>query len=206
MDAAVERPDWELSLTELMSRYAAYLAGLAWKWKRRFPQAEFDDLLAEAQVGFLIAFPKYQRERHLKFTAYATWWAVKRMQAYVRNTLSRGVKVPESGQYERFSTIEMKRQHHPTYHPGDGEFADEWWTGVLAALPNERDREMIRAMFEDDLVCREIGERYGISRNRANFILLRSLETIRRRQPHLESQIVCAGRATGQRTYSADAK
>ena len=59
------------------------------------------------------------------------------------------------------------------------------WTGWLAELP-QRQHEIVRMRFEEDLTQGQIAERCGISQMHVSRLLRRSLEDLRvmsRRQP-----------------------
>lgn len=46
-----------------------------------------DDLVQEGQIGLLLAAKKFEPERGLRFSTYATWWARAAMQDYVHRNL-----------------------------------------------------------------------------------------------------------------------
>lgn len=192
-----DRNDADLTDVELLEKHDQYAWFIATKWHRRYPNAELDDLYGEAVLGFLEAAKRYDRERGIRFSSYATCYAEKYIRLYVANVEARGVRFPEHRLIQAIGvmSINMSRtsgysdnwvMHIPDRTPPDhGWTADEqWWCDALECIPSRRDREIVLRWAFGEKLC-ELAERFGLSKERARQIRNRGLVLIRRHNPRL---------------------
>jgi len=71
----------EAALHELINAYGRLVAGMAVKFRNYgLPVA---DLIQEGNVGLMQAASRFEPERELRFSTYATWWVRSAMQDYI---------------------------------------------------------------------------------------------------------------------------
>src|SRR5690606_3118596 len=71
----------EAALHELVRAYARLVAGMAARFRNYgLPSG---DLLQEGNVGLLQAAARFEPERGVRFSTYATWWVRSAMQDYI---------------------------------------------------------------------------------------------------------------------------
>lgn len=71
----------EKSLHKLINAYARLVIAMASKFRHYgLPQA---DLVQEGNVGLMLAARRFDPERDIRFSTYATWWVKAQMQDYV---------------------------------------------------------------------------------------------------------------------------
>ncbi|MFN4089606.1 MAG: RNA polymerase factor sigma-32 [Alphaproteobacteria bacterium] len=73
--------DDEAALHELVRSYARLVAGMAARFRNYGLPA--GDLLQEGNVGLLQAAARFEPERGVRFSTYATWWVRSAMQDYI---------------------------------------------------------------------------------------------------------------------------
>ena len=192
-----DRRDQELTRDELLEKYAAYTHSIARRWQLAYPLAEYEDLHAETLRGFVEAATRYDRAGTNTFGTYATFWARRYLQAYVHNTLARGMHVPTTLGLTSVGVVSMSGAARdmdndlPVPHP-EGEPAFEggesWWEHTLAVIPEPRDRWIVRAWAEGVTLTR-MGEHLGLSKERVRQLKLRAMQRIRAHRPELQNQL-----------------
>ena len=71
----------EVALHELINAYGRLVAGMAVKFRNYgLPVA---DLIQEGNVGLMQAASRFEPERELRFSTYASWWVRSAMQDYI---------------------------------------------------------------------------------------------------------------------------
>ena len=71
----------EAALHELINAYGRLVAGMAVKFRNYgLPVA---DLIQEGNVGLMQAARRFEPERELRFSTYASWWVRSAMQDYI---------------------------------------------------------------------------------------------------------------------------
>jgi RNA polymerase sigma-32 factor len=71
----------ELALHELITSYGRLVAGMAVKFRNYgLPLA---DLIQEGNVGLMQAAARFEPERDIRFSTYASWWVRSAMQDYI---------------------------------------------------------------------------------------------------------------------------
>jgi len=71
----------EVALHELINAYGRLVAGMAVKFRNYgLPIA---DLIQEGNVGLMQAASRFEPERELRFSTYASWWVRSAMQDYI---------------------------------------------------------------------------------------------------------------------------
>jgi len=73
--------DDEVALHELVTAYTRLVAGMASRY--RHYGLPIGDLIQEGNVGLMQAAARFEPERAVRFSTYATWWVRSAMQDYV---------------------------------------------------------------------------------------------------------------------------
>jgi RNA polymerase sigma-32 factor len=71
----------EAALHELITAYGRLVAGMAVKFRNY--GLPISDLMQEGNVGLMQAASRFEPERDLRFSTYASWWARAAMQDYI---------------------------------------------------------------------------------------------------------------------------
>lgn len=75
----------EEALNELIVAHGRLVVRIAWKFKAS--GLPIDDLIQEGNVGLMDAAERFDTERNVRFSTYASWWIVAAIQNYIlRNT------------------------------------------------------------------------------------------------------------------------
>lgn len=193
--------DTLLTTDELLHKYIGFAHSIAAKWKRRHPQAEYDDLHAEVTLGFVEAAQRYDRSRGFAFTTYAAWYALKNVQLFVSGSASRGFHVPGVKKEHMMPYIAVTSLHECNARDGDEyvvavaqpedkrfDGGEEWWANVLRVLPNRRDR-LIVLLWSHGSTLAEMADSLGLSKERVRQCKEKALVQLRKRKPDLCDEI-----------------
>ena len=148
--------------------------GLAWSVALRWRRSGLDveDLAQVGMLGLMKAARAFDPERG-QFSTFATWW--------IRSAIGRAAeKALRPGGLARLDALDREAVDDAD-GPADDMIAVETaaavW-GAVDALP-EKDREVIRARFEEGVSQSRIGERLGVTRTRAYQREKRAVERLR---------------------------
>jgi len=83
---------------ELVEKYLPFAFKVAAAWQRRNPSILIDDLVQEANIGLMTAADKFDPERELAFTTYATWWVNSTCQRWIKDNSKGAIRVPSNAQ------------------------------------------------------------------------------------------------------------
>ncbi len=139
---------------------------------------EFEELVAAGNVGLCVASMKYEEDRNVRFTTYASFWIKREILASIRdNRLVRITRrVPHGWALPIWQAAQSRQEYtlsrgeydfDPVDHRDDGrhEEAAEVRDLVSKYVDAGRDREIMRLRL-DGCTLKEIGRRFGISRER----------------------------------------
>lgn len=74
--------------TKELEKYEPLVLSLAKKYKTFFPSIEIDELISEGRTALLEASLKYDPSKKTKFSTYAWFRIVKKMQAYISKNIN----------------------------------------------------------------------------------------------------------------------
>jgi RNA polymerase sigma factor (sigma-70 family) len=177
----------------LLATWEAYAWKLAIRWKRKNPAIDLEDLHGEVRMGFVEAARRWEPDRGLQFSTYATWWGDRYARDLVRREAARGMHVPQHegikaldvwdidvrtpGQDDRPLSLAVAPE--PEWRP---EFPADFWERIERVL-TAKQYEVIRLHFRDGLALVEIGRRLGVSRGYAWMMLRHAIPKLRDRLP-----------------------
>ena len=72
--AALIEEDSDSARNKLFNHHINLVNWYAWKYKRKYPHMEMEDLIQEGMIGLWRAIQKYDPDRNTKLTTYASWW------------------------------------------------------------------------------------------------------------------------------------
>lgn len=161
--------------------------------------ARFDDLVQEGSVGLMKAVEHFDPKKNVRFATYAVWW----IRAYITRYLKDNRSQVRGGEYERLSMRDVSLDT-PMDDENDGTFLDrlsdeaplmeesfflsERDTEVQAALSKVRRRigdmgwDILQERLTQDKprTLEELGERWGVSRERVRQVELRTKDFLAR--------------------------
>lgn len=188
MTAHQDRHDSTLTRDELLEKYADYARQIAWKWQRRCPQAEYEDLHSEVMLGFISAANRFDRSRNLTFGTFATWWALRYVRLYIANVLSRGAHATRGARGPGVVSLETLGTEPLIPQPEAGPtFGEEWWRDALDAVTCERSRRIVRG-WSEGVKPGALAKVLGVSPRRVLAIRMNAFAAIRRHRPQLAEQ------------------
>lgn len=161
--------------------------------------ARFDDLVQEGSVGLMKAVEHFDPKKNVRFATYAVWW----IRAYITRYLKDNRSQVRGGEYERLSMRDVSLDM-PMDDENDGTFLDrlsdesplmeesflasERDVEVQAALSKVRRRigdmgwDILQERLTQDKprTLEELGERWGVSRERVRQVELRTKDFLAR--------------------------
>lgn len=177
---------------ELARHNLAFVVAVAKKYAHRGP-ARLDDLVQEGNVGLMKAIEHFDTKKNVRFATYAVWW----IRAYITRYLKDNRSQVRGGESERGVMADFSLDV-TVEDDGDATFLDRLEdTGPMPdeqALSAEQDEEInaalqrVRRRIGDlgwDIVqerltqdkpttLEEIGERWGVSRERVRQVELKT--------------------------------
>lgn len=140
---------------------------------------EFEDLMAAGNEGLMEAVKRYDPEKG-KFSTYAVYWIRAKIFRYIQS--HRVVNEPPNIQDENIREGRDSAVVIESYvdwqipQADDGcDIHDSLFCEQLLSHLNERDREIMKLRYYDNLLPGEIAEMVGLTRQGIDFILERGL-------------------------------
>lgn len=169
----------------------AFVVAVAKKFAHR--SARLDDLIQEGNVGLMKAIEHFDPKKNVRFATYAVWW----IRAYITRYLKDNRSQVRGGEAERgvmadFSldasidedgeTTFLERVEEPSAGPQDLYISQEQDTEVQAALAKVRKRigdlgwDIVQERLTQDKprTLEELGQRWGVSRERVRQVELKT--------------------------------
>jgi len=180
------------SARELLARSnLAFVVAVAKKFSHR--GARLDDLIQEGNVGLMKAIEHFDPKKNVRFATYAVWW----IRAYITRYLKDNRSQVRGGEHERESmadfsldnTIEegsdstfLERLEDPGPSPQENYLHVEQDQGVQEALLKVKKRigdlgwDILQERLTQDKprTLEELGQRWGVSRERVRQVELRT--------------------------------
>lgn len=146
-----------------------------WARRRCHNVTDYDERETVAVNGLILAAQRYDPERGVRFTTYATYWLRRALQGS-RDPVRRACKVVAC-------TERLLREQGRL-----GSMADPVWlllvrdfaTRALRVLP-ERERTVVVLTYWEQLTTRQIGERLGLSQPRVVALHRDAIQRMRRK-------------------------
>jgi RNA polymerase primary sigma factor len=180
----------------LVQHNLAFVVAVARKQRRGTLRLE--DLVQEGNMGLLRAVEKFDPEAGTRFSTYAVWW----IRAYVGKYLkeARSAVRPMSGTVAQSDlsldatfdaeseTTHLDRIEDEGPGPEETYLAEEDHRGVRVALGRMRKRlgelgwDIVHARLQEDdpRTLEELGQRWGVSRERVRQVEIRTKDYLRR--------------------------
>jgi RNA polymerase sigma factor (sigma-70 family) len=139
----------------------------------------YEDILQEARIWLLEAKIKYN-PKNSKWSYFAKKYIIWKYQKYQRNTNTK-TKSPE---FSGYSVVCLDDISENELYDNSSNLLDEkmnasiLYNSMLAIIPNERNRDII-AMVMLGYTQKEIGLKYGISKQRVHQIYKQELEFLK---------------------------
>jgi RNA polymerase sigma-32 factor len=120
----------EKALHELINAYARLVISMAAKYKNY--GLPIGDLIQEGNIGLMVAAERFEPDRALRFSTYASWWIRSQIQDYILRNWSIVRTGTTSAQKSLFfnlrklrAQIEGKNEQQTLGHDGRKKIADE---------------------------------------------------------------------------------
>ncbi|MEM4325696.1 MAG: sigma-70 family RNA polymerase sigma factor [Candidatus Pacearchaeota archaeon] len=201
-----EEENYHKAFNQLILKNLRYVFKIAYgfyKTSNKNPTIEFNDLFSEGVMGLITSIERFDSSYNVRFVNYASWWIRNRILKYIAEN-SRNVRIPESVFYKnngegtveisleedittrhqrKLKFLEMLSSDH--YISPDLKFLKEDIFRIINLLKiKEENKEIIKLYLQsrlDDskLSLKEIGERYGITKERVSKIISEGIKKIR---------------------------
>jgi len=182
-----------------VAQWDRYAWQLAYRWHRRTPGSDIDDIVQEVRKGFVEAAQRFDPARGVGFSTYATHWGDMRARRFCRREAAGGFNVPINGAIEPIGTLSLSDTRmgddpladlipERTSPDAPPVFGSDWWDGTLSCLP-PRHREVLLLHFRDGLNIRKIGTLFGVSRQRVWQLAEKGMARLRKLKPELAELI-----------------
>jgi RNA polymerase primary sigma factor len=181
-----ERARETLALSNL-----AFVVAVAKKFSHR--GARLDDLVQEGNVGLMKAIEHFDPKKNVRFATYAVWW----IRAYITRYLKDNRSQVRGGESERGSMVDfsldvtidedgettfLERLEEPGAGPQDTFIGKEQDEEVQAALAKVKKRigdlgwDIVQERLTQDKprTLEELGQRWGVSRERVRQVELKT--------------------------------
>ncbi len=155
----------------LLAANEGLLRTLTWRYRRA---GHFEELIQEARMGFLLGLRRFDLRRKTKVATYALWWARARVQAYLEHVNRKPV-----GRVELDDPDEHFELAGPALDPVTA--MDNRRVHAAVATLGERERYIItRRHLKDECTLDDIGQEWGLSRERVRQLEARALGRLRK--------------------------
>jgi RNA polymerase primary sigma factor len=175
----------------LASSNLAFVVSVAKKFAHR--GARLDDLVQEGNVGLMKAIEHFDPKKNVRFATYAVWW----IRAYITRYLKDNRSQVRGGESERGSMVDfsldvtidedgettfLERLEEPSAGPQDSFIGKEQDEEVQAALAKVKKRigdlgwDIVQERLTQDKprTLEELGQRWGVSRERVRQVELKT--------------------------------
>jgi RNA polymerase primary sigma factor len=169
----------------------AFVVSVAKKFAHR--GARLDDLVQEGNVGLMKAIEHFDPKKNVRFATYAVWW----IRAYITRYLKDNRSQVRGGESERGSMVDfsldvtidedgettfLERLEEPSAGPQDSFIGKEQDQEVQAALAKVKKRigdlgwDIVQERLTQDKprTLEELGQRWGVSRERVRQVELKT--------------------------------
>jgi RNA polymerase primary sigma factor len=169
----------------------AFVVSVAKKFAHR--GARLDDLVQEGNVGLMKAIEHFDPKKNVRFATYAVWW----IRAYITRYLKDNRSQVRGGESERGSMVDfsldvtidedgettfLERLEEPSVGPQDSFIGKEQDEEVQAALAKVKKRigdlgwDIVQERLTQDKprTLEELGQRWGVSRERVRQVELKT--------------------------------
>jgi RNA polymerase primary sigma factor len=169
----------------------AFVVSVAKKFAHR--GARLDDLVQEGNVGLMKAIEHFDPKKNVRFATYAVWW----IRAYITRYLKDNRSQVRGGESERGSMVDfsldvtidedgettfLERLEEPSAGPQDSFIGKEQDEEVQAALAKVKKRigdlgwDIVQERLTQDKprTLEELGQRWGVSRERVRQVELKT--------------------------------
>jgi RNA polymerase primary sigma factor len=166
---------------------------------------DFEDVVAEGNVGLIEAATRYDGDKGNRFSTYASWW-IKQAILYAISQKGRQIRLPMNvindmrkilGKVEIEKSVSLDTtisedddRSIANFLPAECKYTKDenlehakFFVKKCINYISERDREIVLAYYgidrEYEMSKDDISERYGLTRTRVNQILKSSLQSIK---------------------------
>ena len=156
---------------DLLQQYEPFIKNMAWRYIKYHPN-DHDDIIQECQIAFMKSLATHDPDKGAIAT-HARWFIRSHMAEYLRKLKKQpkatvnifDTNIPDPSQDIDATDTQYIRTH---------------LSNAMAGL-SERDKDIILSKYLMDQTLQEIGDRYGISRERVRQVLVRATERVRKR-------------------------
>lgn len=179
--------------SDLIAQHRGYCVYLSTYYARRFPHVDMDDLLQVAAHEIIVRARTWRNDGTAAFLTYARPWLVRALATHCWHTMP-GMKIvrPRGLQQIKLRVVSLDEPLNEEGRtradlleaPADETGADNDMRDHLLALLRtfgERERTVLSLRHEEQLSFSQIGERLGLTRERARQIHHAALARLRKR-------------------------
>lgn len=156
------------------------------RWAKNVGPLTFDDLIQEGIIGALNAVRLYDPDRGIKFVTYSYLAIQNQIVRSIQLSDWVGIKSRKAGNKHRIISFNQKISSDDDKElvlmfaaKPESESPEYSMQELMALIPDDRSREVIRLRYVEDWTLEEVGKRIGVTKERIRQIELNALKSIR---------------------------
>lgn len=157
-------------------------------WEFWHPGLSILDLVSDGCMGLLVAIDKYDPDKGVRFITYAIYWIKHHLRMNIQghhkhDHFSLDTPIRDGENNKAFIDTIVSESSTP-FTAEKNSLAEKLFLKL-----SEREKEVIEMRYWQDLTCKEVGKKLGVSQTRVKQIEARSLRKMRWAMPDIKSQL-----------------